>query len=133
MNAMEHLVIKKSASTLGVDFNPQTARLVMQGESYPENALRFFTPILAWLEAFLSGLEPGPTVRVDLDIVYFNSSSSKVLMNIFDILDAAAKKGIAVSIIWRHHVENEIAQECGQEFAEELMAAGFEIQAYGDV
>ncbi len=67
-----------------------------------------------------------------MDIVYFNSSSSKVLMNIFDALDDAARKGVGISIIWRHHVENEIAMECGQEFAEELSAACFEMRPYQD-
>ena len=129
---MEPLVIEQTTSTLGVEFDPLTSTLVMHGESYPENALRFFTPIIGWLESYLAALNPGRQVRVDLDIVYFNSSSSKVLMNIFDCLDTAAQKGVKVSIVWRHHAENEISQECGREFAEELTAAGFELQAYED-
>ncbi|MFH1135289.1 MAG: DUF1987 domain-containing protein [Pseudomonadota bacterium] len=129
---MERLVLKPTVSTLGVDFDPLAASLVMRGESYPENALAFFTPIIAWLETYLADLAGGEAVRVDLDIVYFNSSSSKVLMNIFDLLEEAAGRGIKVTIIWRHHVENEIALECGQEFAEELTAAAFEIEAYED-
>jgi len=129
---MERLVIKQTNSTLGVDLDPSAATLIMRGESYPENAVKFFTPVLEWLDAFFSRLDSGAQVKVDLDIVYFNSSSSKVLMNIFDAFDAAAKTGIDVSICWRYHVDNEIALECGEEFGEELAAAAFEMQAYED-
>ena len=129
---MERLVIGQTASTLGVDFDPQNAILIMHGESYPENAFNFFTPITSWLDTYLESLEPGAEVRMDLDIVYFNSSSSKVLMNIFDALEEAASEGINVSITWRHHIENEISEECGEEFAEELNAARFELLAYED-
>ena len=87
--------------------------------------------MLEWLNAYFSSLDMGSQVKVDLDIVYFNSSSSKVLMNLFDSFEAAAKRGIRVAIMWRHHVENEIAQECGEEFGEELETATFEMISYG--
>ncbi len=130
MNTMERLVIEQTSSTLGVDFDPESSTLIMRGESYPENALKFFTPIVEWLDAYFDRLHDNDRVRVDLDIIYFNSSSSKVLMNIFSLFDAAARRGIAVSIVWRHHVENEIAQECGEELGEDLVAAAFSMVSY---
>ena len=129
---MQPLIIEQTASTLGVRFDAQASALAMFGESYPENALKFFTPVAAWLKKFLHSRSPGDKVRVDLDIIYFNSSTSKVLMNIFDMLEEAARKRILVKIVWKHHEENEISQECGEEFAEELEYADFHIQAYED-
>lgn len=129
---MDSLYIKQSDSTLEVDFNPVTGVLCMRGESYPENALKFFAPVLAWINDYLAGLGAGDSVTVDMDIIYFNSSSSKVLMNIFDSFDSAARRGVVVSILWRHHEENEIAQECGEEFAEELEHARFALLPYED-
>lgn len=128
---MERLTIRQTDSTLYVDFDPETATLVMRGESYPENAVNYFTPILEWLNAYFANQRENTKVTVDLDIVYFNSSSSKVLMNLFDIFDDAAKNGAEISILWRYHEENEIAQECGEEFGEELEAACFTMLAYG--
>lgn len=128
---MNPLVIEQTESTLGVDFDPGHARLVLRGESYPENAFKFFTPVLAWLEQYLAGLGPGAKVGVEMDIVYFNSSSSKALMNVFDTLEAAARTGVEVSIDWLYHAENEIALDCGEEFAEELTACAFDMKAYG--
>lgn len=129
---MEPLVIDQTDSTLGVHFAPPSGTLVMRGESYPENALKFFAPIFEWLQLYFSSLEAGSSVTVDLDIIYFNSSSSKVLMDLFDTFDAAAADGITVAIFWRYHEENEIAQECGEEFGEDLDHASFSMIAYTD-
>jgi hypothetical protein len=132
MIIMEPLVIPPTESTLSVNFDPQSATLHMQGESYPENAGNFFAPVLAWLQSYFAGLGYGDTVRVKLDIVYFNSSSSKALMNCFDLFNEAAGRGINVSILWCHHQENEIARECGEEFGEEMDRASFAMCPYGD-
>jgi len=51
-------------------------------------------------------------------------------MNLFDQLESSAQRGIRVAILWRHHAENEIAQECGEEFGEELHAASFSMLPY---
>jgi len=127
---MDRLVIEQTESTLGVDFDPREGLLAMRGESYPENAFKFFTPVLDWLENYLAGLTRGARVNVEMDIVYFNSSSSKALMNVFDYLEAAARGGVNVAVTWRYHEENEIAQDCGEEFAEEMSACAFDMAAY---
>ncbi|MGM0593180.1 MAG: SiaC family regulatory phosphoprotein, partial [Pseudomonadota bacterium] len=49
-----------------------------------------------------------------------NSSASKGLMNIFDMLDEAAEEGRTVTVNWRSHPENEMAIEYGEEFEEDL-------------
>lgn len=130
MIVMERLVIEKTTSTFGVDFDPHAGLLIIRGESYPENAQKFFAPVLEWLGNYFMGLANGSAVKVDMDIVYFNSSSSKALMNLFDVFDEAAGNGIDVAITWRHHVENEISQECGMELGEELVSASFCMEAY---
>ncbi|MBG0774909.1 MAG: DUF1987 domain-containing protein [Desulfovibrionaceae bacterium] len=128
---MQRLTIERTRSTLAVDFDPQGV-LRMHGESYPENSLKFFQPVLTWLEEFLAAAGPDRPLRADLDIVYFNSSSSKALMNFFDMLDEAARGGAPVTVVWRYHEENEIARECGEEFAEDMEAVCFEMAPYGD-
>lgn len=129
---MQTLRIAKTGATLEVDFNPLGGTMSLTGESYPENALAFFAPVLDWAEHYCETLGSGSRLQVEMDIVYFNSSSSKALMRLFEILDAAAWAGADVHIVWRYHEENEMAQECGEEFAEELGAARFVMEPYGD-
>lgn len=127
---MKPLLIQQTQSTLGVDFDPARGLLILRGESYPEDALKFFTPVIQWLTAYLAQLDNGDVVNVDMDIVYFNSSSSKALMNIFETLEEAAARGVEVNITWHCHKENEVARECGDEFGEDLCRSNFTMALY---
>ncbi len=127
---MSDLVIKPTKSTPAVEFLAAEGRLLIQGESYPEHAVKFYEPVLQWIREYLASM--AAPLRLTMDIVYFNSSSSKILMNLFDLLEEAAAGGRDVRVVWRHHEENESAQECGEEFREETRHMRFELQPYGD-
>jgi hypothetical protein len=129
---MERLHIEATRSTLFVDFNPEEDVFVMKGESYPENALKFFTPVLEWLAKYLDTCRSDTSMILDMDIIYFNSSSSKALMNLFELLESAAGSGMGIRVNWRHHEMNDVACECGEEFAEDLQGIAFLLHPYGD-
>lgn len=122
---MEKLFIEPTKSTPLVDFDPQTRNLLIKGESYPEYAAKFYSPVFTWLTTFLEPEDSEKTVTIDLEISYFNSSSSKALMNIFDILEEAAERGIEIVVNWRFDKENEAAKECGEEFMEDIESIKF--------
>ena len=119
---MEPLQIPASTCTPRVDFNPFTHQLMIQGESYPENTTQFFSPLFRWIEDYLQHLN-GEQAQVNLDIKYFNSSSSKMIMNLLDTFDKATSQGKAIQLNWIYHVENDVAKEYGEEFAEDLKHA----------
>ncbi len=68
-----------------------------------------------------------PVTTIDMEIIYFNSSSSKALMNLFDLFEEAAQSGKQIQINWRYHEENDTALECGEEFKEDLEAVEFNL------
>ncbi len=76
----------------------------------------------------MSGLKSGE-VRFDFELIYFNSSSAKVLMDLFDHLDASAGTGINIQINWHFDPEDDTMEELGQEFAEDLEHASFSLKA----
>lgn len=123
---MERLFIEATKSSPMVRFDPDAGLLEITGKSYPENASKFYAPIFSWVQDYLPKALDRPT-RMELEIVYLNSSSSKIFLNLFDLLDEAAKKGADIEINWRYHEENETALECGEEFAEELRTASFNL------
>ena len=127
---MQDLLIKGTKSSPSIAFCAVDGNLSIRGESYPEHAVKFYEPVLEWIRDFLE-TESIP-LHLTVDIVYFNSSSSKILMNLFDMLEEAAAGGRQVQVVWRYHEENEIAQECGEEFKEETQFLRFELQPYGD-
>ncbi|MCB2187057.1 MAG: DUF1987 domain-containing protein [Deltaproteobacteria bacterium] len=129
---MDNLNIEATKSTPAVSFDPGCCTLSVKGESYPENAAKFYEPIFHWLRQALEELDPAARLLVELEIIYFNSSSSKALMNLFDTLEEAARIGRSVEVNWRYHRENDSAQECGEEFREDLEALVFNLVEYGD-
>lgn len=123
---MQDLIIEGAKSTPTICFRFQQRRLEIKGESYPENAAAFYAPVFSWLDAFLASLERAE-VTVDLEITYFNSSSSKVLLDIFDLLEIAAGRNNPIIVNWRYHKDNDMALEYGEEFTEEVGAIQFNL------
>ena len=81
---------------------------------------------MEWLHAYLEqgGQEP---IGVSMELIYFNSSSSKILLDLFDLLDDYAEKGLPISVNWIYDAENESAYECGQLFEEDIEHLKFEL------
>ena len=128
---MENLIIEATKSSPAIRFYATSHLLEIIGESYPENAAKFYAPMFSWLEEYLETLSDA-SILVNLEIVYFNSSSSKVLMNFFDMLEEAAAAGRSIIVNWRYHEENETALECGEEFMEDLEAVTFKLVGISD-
>ena len=123
---MDDLKIEATKSTPGIFFDAQRGVLDIKGKSYPENAAKFYGPVLDWVGAWLDSTEDS-NVRVNVEIIYLNSSSSKAFLNLFGILDRRAQTGRSVEINWYYHEENETALECGEEFIEDLEAVKFNL------
>ncbi len=123
---MEAFVREKGKATPWINFDPEKNLLKIKGESYPENSAKFYSPMLEWLESFLQQSNKGP-IEVEMELVYFNSSSSKILMNFFDMLEEAARSGLPVTVQWKYHQDNDISLECGEEFQEELEYVDFHL------
>ncbi|WP_366555822.1 DUF1987 domain-containing protein [Aquibaculum sediminis] len=109
-------------------FDFTKGRMKISGESYPEDAAAFFGPLLKEIEDQLSA--PGPDLVLDLNLAYFNSSSAKALMNIFQMLEDAAAQGRKVSINWHYHNDDDTMEEFGHDFAEDFQHVNFALQPY---
>jgi len=123
---MDHLVIDATKSSPSVNFDASAGVLEIKGKSYPENAARFYAPILQWLDEYLHDFK-GRQIEVNLEMIYLNSSSSKAFLNLFDVLDRCAKGGQKVVVNWLYHEENDTILECGEEFMEEMEAVTFNL------
>jgi hypothetical protein len=123
---MDIFTREQTKSTPWIHFDPRQHHLQIRGESYPENSAKFYAPMLEWLEDYLNTASP-PKVQVDVELIYFNSSSSKLFMNFFDRLEEAAQHGLSIEINWMYHEDNETALECGEEFQEDLENVSFNV------
>ena len=123
---MENLNILATKSSPEINFDAQTNILSITGESYPENTTQFYASVFTWLEEYIDNLEAQEVV-FNIELVYFNSSSSKVLMDLFDTLEEASEDDKNVSVNWIYDEENEASLEYGEEFAEDMESLTFNL------
>ncbi|CAO3421434.1 DUF1987 domain-containing protein [Azospirillum doebereinerae] len=124
---MDSLNIPATGRTPGVAFDFAAGRLRLTGESYPDDVATFFGPVFTALRDYLA--EPGDTpINFDMELLYFNSSSAKALMNLFQMLEAVAKAGRPVAVNWCHEENDEAMRELGEDFSEDLRHVAFSLR-----
>jgi len=121
---MSNVKIEATDRSPEINFDFGAGKLSIKGESYPEDVTAFYGPVMEQLDAHLESMESG-SLEIDFELVYFNSSSAKILMGLFDNLDEAASGGSKITINWHFDVDDDTMEELGEEFAEDLEHAAF--------
>jgi len=117
---MQDLHIPAERDKPAIDFTFSKHHLSLSGESFPENALAFYGPVVSALMAYLGETKNTP-ITVDIELRYFNSSSTKILLNIFRMLDQASTNGNTVTLNWRHDPEDDTIAEFGADIANDFI------------
>ena len=117
---MNVLFIEKTKSTPEIQFDLQNQLLRIEGQSYPENAFKFYEPVFSWLDSHLREFKQEVVLEIYFHMPYINTSSSKCVMMLLEKLENAYQKGQKISVRWYYDVENETALECAEEFKEDL-------------
>lgn len=114
---MEDLNLAATQSTPSIVSSWQAGTLHMQGDSFPENSFAFFEPVVAWALRYLK--DNTAPLRLDLQLLYLNTSSVKIMIDLFDLLEEAHANGRAVAVNWYYDLENERIAELAEEFRED--------------
>jgi len=115
---MDNLKIVGDKYTLEIDFDVATGVLRMAGSSYPENAAEFFQPIYNWLGTYIS--EVGKSLCLNFELDYLNTSSTKCIMDVLEILEMYQKDDDFVEVNWYYPEDDEDILEIGEEIAEDI-------------
>lgn len=121
---MNHLILEATDTSPKIEFNTN-GDLLMIGESRPENVVKFFEPILSWLDE-LSSNKPDH-ITLDFKLEYYNSSSAKFIMEMLLKLNNFEN----VLVKWNYDEMDEDLLESGEEF-EKLVNYSFEFIAIED-
>lgn len=114
---MNDLNIESTQSTPSIRTDRQAGVVSMRGDSYPENSFELFSPVMDWIEAYLRDGER--KLVLDLHLLYLNTSSVKAMMDIFDMLEEAHRRGREVEVNWYYDEQNERVAELAEEFKED--------------
>lgn len=118
---MESLQIEKTPNTPYVHLDADTGKMEIKGRSVPENPLEFYSSLNDWIERF-SAQAAERVLSMDVSLEYFNTSSSKCLLDVFKKIASIQKMGAAVEINWW----------C-EEFDDDMIEAGKDYQDLIDV
>jgi len=67
-----------------VIFDAETGVCNITGESYMEEAYKFYLPLIEWLKNYIR--EKKQKIELNIKLIYFNTSTTKCLLDIFEIL-----------------------------------------------
>ena len=124
---MDPINLAKTARTPQIDFDFVGNKFAISGESYPEDASAFYGPLLEKITKHFSGLSDAE-IRFRFELIYFNSSTAKIVMELFEALEEAAASGNNVMITWVYEAGDDNVKDLGEEFAEELSDAKFMLE-----
>ena len=94
---MQKLSIIATKYTPAISSSLDNASITFEGKSYPENTFEFYEPIETYIGQFLDNFKDSH-VSVNFDVSYFNSSTSKIFFNIFDMLEESAIAGTKITV-----------------------------------
>lgn len=113
---MEALKIQATDETPLVVLDPEKNVFEFSGKSLPEDVTNFYTPILSWLTEY--NKTPRPKTTVDFKLVYFNTASSKLILDILFQLEKIHQSGTEVLIRWYYEEADEDMKEAGEEYGD---------------
>ena len=114
---MENLIIEETKYTPKIVLD-KNGIFSLIGKSYPENTFEFYAPMMDWLEEYFEN-SPAKKTIVNMEIIYFNSSSSKLFFDFFDMLEENTDK-CDIEVNWIYDKDNESALEAGEDFIEDF-------------
>lgn len=114
---MEPYKITGTEDTPEIILDKQNNIYSISGRSLPEDVVTFYRPTLEWLTAM--GENPVSEMTLDIRLEYFNTASSKLLLDILMKLDdIAGEKNIKVAVNWHYDKNDEDMEEAGEEYSE---------------
>ncbi len=110
---LKKFIIEAQNELPGIILDPQKNEFLIYGRILPEDGVKFFAPVLAWLAKYIKA--PNEKTEFYFRLDYYNSSTARMLTKIIVELEQLQEKGKAVKVIWEYFVEDEIMKERGEE------------------
>lgn len=111
---MEPIIIDGTTKTPAVKLDAENGILEIKGRSIPENSIEFYKPIVDWLEDYAK--KPVKRTQVNIQLEYFNTSSSKCILDVLKKLESIYKAKNEVIINWYYEEDDEDMLEAGEDY-----------------
>jgi len=92
------LIIEPTSKTPKVVFNLDSYTFQIEGRSIPEDSVGFYRKVFQWLDMY--GDQLTGEVIFEFKLEYFNTSSSKCILDVFKILGKLHANNPSLKAIW---------------------------------
>ena len=111
---MDKIAIEGTPKTPTVMLDADSGVLKIEGRSIPENSIEFYKPVVDWLDEY--GNSPKDKTEVNIQLEYFNTSSSKCILDVLKKLETISKAGNEMVINWYYEEDDEDMLEAGEDY-----------------
>jgi len=111
---MEDLYLSGTKKTPEIKFDYNQGKFEISGRSIPENSIEFYKPVIHWLNQYIK--DPKEETSLHMKLEYFNTSSSKCLVEIFRKLETLSSQGKDIKVKWYYEKEDEDMMDSGEDF-----------------
>ncbi len=111
---LDAINIEGTPKTPSVKFDSHKGIIEIKGRSIPENSIEFYKPLVDWLEEYKKS--PLEKTIVNIQLEYFNTSSSKCILDVFKKLESIHKAKNDVEVNWYYEEDDEDMLEAGEDY-----------------
>jgi hypothetical protein len=115
---MERLFIEKEIDSPEVLFDKIENTFFIKGRSLPENAVKFYSPLFDWLQIYSKN--PNKKTIMEFRFEYFNTTSSKRVLDMLSIFEEMKEAGHEVEIHWYYEHYDKDMKDAGREYSDML-------------
>ena len=124
---MEALEIQGTTDTPEIILDKEKSIFSFSGKSMPEDVEEFYRPVIQWIENYAAS--PNTFTKVIFKMKYFNTASSKMLLDVMEHFADANENGNSVEMEWHYPEIDEDMLEAGEGY-DELVEVPFKFIAY---
>lgn len=98
---MENIALKSSPATPyfpEVNFDVNSGLCELKGESYMEETYKFYLPLINWIKEYTKNADN--SLEFNIKLVYLNTSSTKCVLDILELLKDFEDIGGNVKVNW---------------------------------
>lgn len=119
---MEKFYLEPTKISPLINFIPEDGLLELKGRSSPENPIVFFKPLYDVIDQY--ALNGSSKLKVNMELNYFNTSSSKCLYELLKKISVMTDLGKTVEVNWFYEEDDDDILEAGEDL-ESLLGINF--------
>src|SRR6056297_215428 len=104
---MENITLTSSPETPyfpEVNFDVESGKCEISGESYMEETYKFYLPLITWIKQYIE--TKNQKIELIIKLIYLNTSSTKCILDMLEVLKDYQDKGGDVKVIWYYDIED---------------------------